>query len=203
MLENQSNLTSIIILNYNGKNFLKECIDSIIQETHSPYEIIIVDNNSPDESGEYFSKQYTNFKFILNEKNVGVPEGLNIGIRNASGEFIVLLNNDLVVMPNWLENFIKAYKKTGEALYQPKSLKFKDPKILDGTGCMINIFGFGFARDKGVKDEGQYNTQEEISYASGTCMFAPKKIFDEIGLFDPTFFAYHEELDLGCKHAST
>ncbi len=199
MLNNQSNLTSIIILNYNGNDFLEDCIDSIVKETHTPYEIIVVDNDSPDKSGEIFSKKYPLIKFVLNEKNVGVPEGLNIGIRNASGEFIVLLNNDLVVTSNWLENFFKAYEKTGEALYQPKSLKFKDPTILDGTGCMINIFGFGFARDKGIKDKGQYNKQEEISYASGTCMFAPRKIFDEIGLFDPTFFAYHEELDLGWR----
>ena len=198
-MEGKSNLTSIIILNYNGKNFLKECLDSIIQETHSPYEIIIVDNDSPDGSGEFFSKKYPDFKFILNEKNVGVPEGLNIGIRNATGDFIVLLNNDLVVQPNWLANFFKAYEKTGDALYQPRSLKFRDPGIIDGTGCMINIFGFGFARDKGMKDKGQYSVQEEISYASGTCMFAPKKIFDEIGLFDPTFFAYHEELDIGWR----
>lgn len=198
-MKNPPNFTSIIILNYNGTNYLKDCIDSIIRETHSHYEIIVVDNNSPDNSGKIFSKKYPEIKFILNEQNVGVPEGLNIGIRNAAGEFVVLLNNDLVVMPNWLDNFFKAYEKTGDALYQPKSLKIKDPTILDGTGCMINIFGFGFARDKGLKDEGKYNKQEEISYASGTCMFAPQKIFDEIGLFDPTFFAYHEELDLGWR----
>ena len=198
-MQNKTNFTSIIILNYNGTKFLQDCIDSIIRETNSPYEIIVVDNNSPDKSGELFSKKFPEIKFILNKDNVGVPEGLNIGIRNASGDFIVLLNNDLIVMPNWLENFFKAYDKTGDALYQPKSLKFKDPSILDGTGCMINIFGFGFARDKGIKDEGKYTQQEEISYASGTCMFAPKKIFDEIGYFDPTFFAYHEELDLGWR----
>ena len=198
-MQNKTNFTSIIILNYNGTKFLQDCIDSIIRETNSPYEIIVVDNNSPDKSGELFSKKFPEIKFILNKDNVGVPEGLNIGIRNASGDFIVLLNNDLIVMPNWLENFFKAYDKTGDALYQPKSLKFKDPSILDGTGCMINIFGFGFARDKGIKDEGKYTEQEEISYASGTCMFAPKKIFDEIGYFDPTFFAYHEELDLGWR----
>ena len=198
-MKTQSDLTSIIILNYNGKNFLEPCIESIVRETHTPYEIIVVDNNSPDKSGIFFSEKYPEIKFILNERNVGVPGGLNIGIKNASGEFVVLLNNDLVVMPNWLDNFFKAYEKTGNALYQPKSLKFKDPTVIDGTGCMINIFGFGFARDKGVKDDGQYNTQEEISYASGTCMFCSRKIFDEIGLFDPNFFAYHEELDLGWR----
>ena len=199
-MKTQSDLTSIIILNYNGKNFLQPCIESIVRETHTPYEIIVVDNNSPDKSGQFFSEQYPEVKFILTDTNVGVPGGLNIGIRNASGEFVVLLNNDLVVMPNWLDNFFKSYEKTGNALYQHKSLKFKDPTVIDGTGCMINIFGFGFARDKGVKDDGQYNTQEEISYASGTCMFCTRKIFDEIGLFDPTFFAYHEELDLSLIH---
>jgi len=198
-LKNKTDFTSIIILNYNGTKFLQDCIDSIIRETNSPYEIIVVDNNSPDNSGELFSKKFPEIKFILNENNVGVPEGLNIGIKNSSGDFVVLLNNDLIVMPDWLENFFKAYEKTGNALYQPKSLKFRDPSVLDGTGCMINLFGFGFARNKGVKDEGKYSKQEEISYASGTCMFAPKKIFDEIGYFDPTFFAYHEELDLGWR----
>ena len=198
-MKNKTNFTSIIILNYNGAKFLQDCIDSIIRETHSSYEIIVVDNNSPDKSGELFSKKFPEIKFILNKDNLGVPEGLNIGIRNASGDFVVLLNNDLIVMPDWLENFFKAYEKTGDALYQPKSLKFRDPSILDGTGCMINIFGFGFARGKGLKDEGKYSKQEEISYASGTCMFAPRKIFDEIGYFDPTFFAYHEELDLGWR----
>ena len=198
-MKNKTNFTSIIILNYSGAKFLQDCIDSIIRETNSPYEIIVVDNNSPDNSGELFSKKFPEIKFILNENNVGVPEGLNIGIKNSSGDFVVLLNNDLIVMPDWLESFFKAYEKTGDALYQPKSLKFRDPSILDGTGCMINLFGFGFARNKGVKDEGKYSKQEEISYASGTCMFAPKKIFDEIGYFDPTFFAYHEELDLGWR----
>jgi len=198
-LEINQKLTSIIILNYNGTNFLKDCIDSIIRETHYPYEIIIVDNNSPDKSGEIFAKKYPDIKFILNENNVGVPEGLNIGIKNSTGNFIVLLNNDLILMPNWLEHFFKAYEQTGDALYHPKSLKFKDPTILDGTGGMINIFGFGFARDKGIKDNHQHEKQEEVSYASGTCMFVPKKIFDKIGLFDSTFFAYHEELDLGWR----
>jgi hypothetical protein len=192
-------LISIIILNYNGMNFLKDCLDSVIKETHYNYEIIVVDNNSPDESGQKYSKVYPSCKFILNEKNVGVPEGLNIGIRNSNGEFIVLLNNDIKVGVGWLDNFFKAYNQNGLALYQPKFLKMKNPEYLDGTGNMINIFGFGFARAKGRKDVGKYEEIEEISYASGTCMFCPKKIFDYVGMFDGKFFAYHEELDFGWR----
>lgn len=192
-------LLSIVILNYNGMNFLENCIESIVRETNHENEIIVVDNKSPDSSGEVFSKKYPKIKFILNKKNVGVPEGLNIGIKNSNGEYIVLLNNDLVVTPDWFQPLLEAYKKNGIALYQPKFVKMTDSSIIDGVGNMINIFGFGFAREKGMKDNGQYSDLEEISYASGTCMFAPRKIFDEIGLFDEKFFAYHEELDIGWR----
>ena len=192
-------LVSIIILNYNGEKFLTECIDSIKSQTDHDHEIIVVDNASPDNSGHESAKKYPDCKFILNEKNVGVPEGLNIGIRNSSGEFIILMNNDVKVTQGWLENFFNAYKKYGVALYQPKFLKMTNPEILDGTGDMINIFGFGFARDKGQRDNKEKNDIEEISYASGTCMFLPKKIIDDIGYFDKELFAYHEELDFGWR----
>jgi len=195
----EKNLTSIIILNYNGGLFLKNCIESIIKNTPEKHEIIIVDNNSPDKSGELFLDKYKECKFILNEKNVGVPEGLNIGIKNANGEFIVFLNNDLTVNEKWLTEFFSVYEKFGDALYQPKFVKMKNPEIIDGAGNMINLFGFGFARAKGQNDHGYYEKIEEVSYASGTCMFIPRKIIDDIGLFDKTLFAYHEEVDFGWR----
>ena len=196
----KKNLTSIIILNYNGKLFLKNCIDSINEHTPQEHEIIIIDNNSPDGSGDFFKQKYPDCKFILNKTNVGVPEGLNIGIKNSNGEFLVFLNNDLTVNKNWLNAFFSAYKKYGNALYQPKSLKMKNLEQIDGVGNMINLFGFGFSRGKGEPDIGKYDKNiEEISYASGTCMFLPKKIIDEIGVFDKTLFAYHEEVDLGWR----
>ena len=104
----EKDLVSIVILNYNGKEFLENCINSIKSETEKKYEIIVVDNASPDNSGHESAKKYPDCKFILNEKNVGVPEGLNIGIRNSSGEFIILMNNDVKVTQGWLENFFNA-----------------------------------------------------------------------------------------------
>ena len=196
----EKNLTSIIILNYNGELFLENCIESIIKNTPEKHEIIIVDNNSPDKSGELFLEKYKKCKFILNKKNVGVPEGLNIGIKNSNGEFIVFLNNDLTVNEKWLTEFFSAYKKFGDALYQPKSLKMKNLEEIDGVGNMINVFGFGFSRGKGEPDIGKYDKNiEEISYASGTCMFLPKRIIDDIGIFDKILFAYHEEVDFGWR----
>jgi len=193
------NLSSIIILNYNGENFLEDCINSIKEYTTGNYEIIVVDNASPDNSGRKIVSKYPECKFILNERNVGVPEGLNIGIKNSSGEFIILMNNDVKVTKGWLEKFFNAYKIHGIGLYQPKFLKMSDPQILDGTGDMINLFGFGFARDKGQIDNQKHNKIEEVSYASGTCMFFPKEIISDIGYFDEKLFAYHEELDFGWR----
>tara|TARA_Y100000590_G_scaffold86224_1_gene96602 strand:+ start:12712 stop:13764 length:1053 start_codon:yes stop_codon:yes gene_type:complete len=195
----QKGLISIIILNYNGKKFLEDCINSIKKNTERNIEIIVVDNASPDKSGRDTALIFPDCKFILNEKNVGVPEGFNIGVKNSNGEFIIILNNDVKVTKNWIENFFDAYEKFGPGLYQPKFVKMTNPEILDGTGDMINIFGFGFARGKGQFDEEKEIGVEEISYASGTCMFFPKKIIDNIGLFDKKLFAYHEELDFGWR----
>lgn len=198
-LNSKKILVSIIILNYNGKKFLENCLESIFRETKLDFEIIVVDNDSPDNSGEIFSKKYQTCKFILNKKNVGVSEGLNIGIRNSNGTFIVLLNNDLIVAPKWLDYLFEAYEKKGEGLYQPKFLKMKDNTIIDSAGNLINIFGFGFSREKGRKDLLQYNTIEEIGFAAGTCLFCSKEIFNKVGLFDEKLFAYNEDLDLGWR----
>ena len=192
-------LVSIIILNYNGNEFLENCIESIFRETEQKFELIIVDNNSPDKSGEKLSKKYESCKFILNQKNLGVSEGLNIGINNSSGSHIILLNNDLIVAPKWLDYLFEAYEEKGSALYQPKFLKMKDNNIIDSAGNLINVFGFGFSRQKGRKDNLQYNTIEEIGFAAGTCLFCSKEIFDEIGLFDEKLFAYNEDLDFGWR----
>ena len=109
------------------------------------------------------------------------------------------MNNDVTVTDGWLDNFLFAYEKYGVALYQPKFVKMSNPEILDGTGDMINLFGFGFARDKGQRDTNLHDKVEEVSYASGTCMFLPRDIINEIGYFDQNFFAYHEELDFGWR----
>ena len=198
-MNSKTGLVSIIILNYNGEKYLEDCLESIFRETKRDFEVIVVDNNSPDKSGDKFSKKYQNCKFILNEKNEGVSEGLNVGIKNSNGEYIVLLNNDLIVAPKWLDYLFEAYEKNGSGLYQPKFLKMSDRSIIDSAGNLINIFGFGFSREKGKKDVLKYNSIEEIGFAAGTCMFTAREIFDKVGYFDKKLFAYNEDLDLGWR----
>ena len=105
---------------------------------------------------------------MVSKKNLGYCEGNNVGIRNAKGEFIAILNPDTVVDSNWLRELIKGYKTFGDGMYQPRFLTTDNHKILQGTGNMIHLFGFGFARNKGDIDKGQFNRPERIGYASGT-----------------------------------
>ena len=189
-------LISIIILNYNGGKFIEECIKSIMDSNYSSYEIILVDNNSDDKSHKICKEKFPQITLIENKSNLGYCEGNNIGIRKAKGEYLVILNPDTLVEKEWLGHLLNAYKKNGRGLYQPKLLAIDNRKRINTMGNMINLFGFGFARNKGDLDEGQFTKPERIGYASGTCLFTSKKIMNRLEMFDSFLFAYHDDLDL-------
>ena len=132
---------------------------------------------------------------------MGYCEGNNVGIRNANGEFVVILNPDTIVEPNWLNHLMSAYNEFGEGLYQPKFFSLNEKHVLQSTGNMLHIFGFGFAKDKGKIDDEKMESVEKINYASGTCLFTSKIVLDKIGLLDPFLFLYHDDLDLGWRAA--
>lgn len=189
-------LVSIIILNYNAGNLLLDCVDSIQKTNYENYEIIVVDNNSKDNSHLECAKKFPNICLIENKENFGYCEGNNIGIRKAKGDYVIILNPDTLVDTNWITELILAYEKYGDGLYQPKFLTTTDHNTIMSTGNMINLFGFGFSRGKGDLDQGKFNEHEIIGYASGTCLFSKLEIFKKLNLFDPFLFAYHDDLDL-------
>jgi GT2 family glycosyltransferase len=192
-------LVSIIILNYNAGELLLNCIGSIKKSAYKNLEIIVVDNISTDKSQETCKEKYPDIKLIQNNENFGYCEGNNIGIREAKGDYIIILNPDTIVESNWIEALISAYNKFGEGLYQPKHLSLNEKTVYMSAGNMLNIFGFGYAREKGNKDENQFNKIEEIGYASGTCLFTSSAVLKKVGLFDPFIFLYHDDLDLGWR----
>ena len=192
---------SIIILNYNAGELLEKCITSIYESNYKNFEVIVVDNNSQDESHKLCKEKFSSITLIENKENLGYCEGNNVGIRNANGEFITILNPDTIVEPNWLIELLDAYQEFGDAIYQPKFLTINNESILQSTGNMIQLFGFGYSRNKGDHDENQFSKIENINYASGTCLFTTKQIFDQLDLFDSFLFAYHDDLDF-CWRAS-
>ena len=192
-------LVSVIVLNYNAGKLLLNCIESIKKSAYKNFEIIVVDNISTDKSQETCKEKYPDIKLIQNDENFGYCEGNNIGIRAAKGDYIIILNPDTIVESNWIEELISAYSKFGEGLYQPKILSLNEKQVLQSTGNMIHVFGFGFAKDKGKKDEGIGEEIKKIGYASGTCLFTSRNVLDKVGLLDSFLFLYHDDLDLGWR----
>ncbi len=201
-LNNMNNsLVSIIILNYNAGELLIECIESVLKSNYDEIEIILVDNASKDKSHIKCKEKFNEVILLENQKNFGYCEGNNIGIRKAKGEFIVVLNPDTIVNAEWLNELMTAHKKYGDGLYQPKFLTTDNHEIIMSTGNQIQLFGFGYSRNKGEKDKKQFEKIEKIGYASGTCLFTTVKIMKELHMFDSFLFAYHDDLDLGWRAA--
>ena len=192
-------LVSVIVLNYNAGELLLNCIESIKKSAYKNLEIIVVDNISTDKSQETCKEKYPDIKLIQNNENFGYCEGNNIGIRKARGDFIMILNPDTIVEPNCIKELIFAHEKLGEGLYQPKILSLNEKQVLQSTGNMLHIFGFGFAKDKGRKDGEGDEEIKKIGYASGTCLFTSRNVLDKVGLLDSFLFLYHDDLDLGWR----
>lgn len=195
-IEEQQPLVSIIVLNFNAGDLLITCVESLLDTNYNNYEIIIVDNASTDGSHKKCKERFDKIRLIENNENLGYCEGNNVGIRMAKGEFVVILNPDTIVDPNWLSELIAAFYQYGDGIYQPKFLTTTDHSVLMSTGNMIQLFGFGYSRGKEEKDSGQFENHEIIGYASGTCLFTSMKIMKSLGMFDPFLFAYHDDLDL-------
>lgn len=192
-------LVSVIVLNYNAGKLLLNCVESLIKFTYKNIEIIVVDNTSDDNSQIECKKKFPQIKLIQNKKNIGYCGGNNVGIKEALGEFVLILNPDTIVDSNLISVLVDAYKTNGDGLYQPKILSLENKKIIQSSGNMIHIFGFGFAKDKGKLDTEQNNKIIPIGYAAGTCLFSAKEIFEKLQLFDEFLFLYHDDLDLGWR----
>jgi len=202
MKENEF-LVSIIILNYNAGKLVEDCIESICKTSYKNFEVILVDNASKDNSHILCKKKFPFISLIENKENLGYCEGNNVGIKQAKGQYIVILNPDTIVESNWLNELLKASCQLGDGLYQPKILAADDHTRINTAGNMIQIFGFGYSRGKGDIDNGQYNNQQLVGYSSGACLFTSKNVLEKIGLFDPFLFAYHDDLDLGWRAAQS
>jgi GT2 family glycosyltransferase len=189
-------LVSIIIINWNGKNHLKKCFDSLEKLDYPNFEIILVDNNSSDESVEFTKKNYPRFKIIQNKRNLGFAKANNIGFKEAKGKYILLLNNDTKVTTELLSKLVNAIKKDRRiGIIQPKIIFMGSGKLQAGGTFLTNSgFLYHFGNWKNPNDK-KYNQPKEIFSANGSCMLARREVIEKIDLFDPDFFAYFEETD--------
>jgi GT2 family glycosyltransferase len=194
-------LLSVIIPNWNGKDFLPECIDSLQKQTFRDFEVILVDNGSTDGSVQFVQERYGDFiRVIRNPKNLGYTGGNNIGIRSAHGQYIVLLNNDTLTEPTWLEALTKAIGPDPRVgMWSSKVLSYFRRTQIEAVGELIYWDGLNRARGQYEMDRGQYERVEEIFFPPGCGGMYRKTIFDEIGLFDEDFFAYGDDAEIGLR----
>jgi len=194
---------SVIILNYNSANFLGRCLKSVLNSDYSNFEVVFVDNDSTDDSvglvKDLFGRD-SRLKIIVTSENLGFAEGNNIGIKYATGEYIVFLNADTEVECRWLKELIHVMDKDlriGAA--QSKLLLMYDERRFDSAGHFLDYCGIESVESASVQgqaDTGQFNQLREIFYARGAAMITRRKVLDEVGPFDPAYFTDHEEIDL-------
>lgn len=197
-----SSLVSIIIVNWNGKENLKECLASLAKISYSPYEIIVVDNGSTDGSVEEIEKRYEDIKILRNKENLGFAEGNNVGYQKSEGKYILFLNNDTIVTPRFLDELVNFLEKNPQVGAVQSKIVFHRPgTVLHGKINSVGSFliGSGFLFHQGYgkdPDNPKYNHSREIFSVNGACFLVRRKVLEKIGVFDTDYFAYFEESDL-------
>ena len=194
-------LVSVIVINWNGRAYLGECLNSLRNQTFLDFEVILVDNGSTDESVDYVESQFSGFVRILrNAENRGFSGGNNQGIKAARGQFIALLNNDAQADCDWLKELVKAAEADPRAgMLASKIYLQGQPKVIDNVGHLIFRDGMNRGRGRLEKDHGQFDKMEEVLFPSGCAALYRREMLEEIGLFDEDFFAYGDDTDIGLK----
>lgn len=194
-------LFSVIILNWNGKHLLEECLSSIRSQTFRDFETIVVDNGSTDGSADWVKEHWAeSVSTVALPSNFGFAGGNNAGIRLARGRYVILLNNDTAVDPGWLAAMDAAVRRHPDAgMFTPKILNYYRRDEIDNTGHLIYPDGLARGRDRLEKDDGRFDEEGETLWPSGCAGVYKKEMLDEIGLLDESFFAYGEDVDLGLR----
>lgn len=198
-------LFSIIIVNFNAKEFLKNCLNSILRNSFDNYEIIVVDNGSTDGSlqlvREEFRNQPEKIKAIALSRNLGPAAARNSGARVARGEYLGFLDNDTEVDKDWICAALRCFERSEKiAAIQCKLLFLFEKDRIDYAGEFLSNLGFLVAAiEHGAVDRGQNNFAEKILAAKSAGMFIKKSVFEQVGGFDEDYFIFMEETDLGWR----
>jgi GT2 family glycosyltransferase len=195
---------SIVILNWNGKHHLRQFLPSVLSTTYDNYKIVVADNASTDDSVSFLQQFFPRVEIIQLATNFGFARGYNEALKKVEAAYYVLLNSDVEVTPDWLQPVIALLESESDyAACQPKILAYKNKHLFEYAGAAggwLDAYGYPFARgrifDVCEEDKGQYDSTEEVFWASGAALVIKKEVFQEMNGFDDYFFAHQEEIDL-------
>jgi len=196
-------LISVIVLNWNGLGLLDECFESLAAQTWQNKEFILVDNGSTDGSRELlvaWANRLPNAQTILLSTNTGFCKGNNIAFARARGEWIALFNSDAIAEPDWLVELVRYGDPANHVGMLASKILFQDPgHVIDKVGHLIYWDGQNRGRGTMETDIGQYDKPEEILWPDACAALYHRKLFEETGGFDETFFAFGDDADLGMR----
>lgn len=194
---------AVVILNWNGAKLLEQFLPSVIE--HSDVATIyVVDNASTDSSIDVLKTKFPSVNIIQNDGNYGFAKGYNVALQQVEEDYYALVNSDVEVTEGWLSPILTVFdKELNVSIIQPKILDYKNKEYFEYAGAaggFIDQYGYPFCRgrifDTIEKDNGQYDDETEIFWASGACFFIRKEIYRKLNGFDCEFFAHQEEIDL-------
>lgn len=191
-------LVSIIILNWNGKRWLKKCLPSLSKIHYSNFEIIVVNNGSTDDSDVYIKTHFPKIKIVSLIQNVGYAKASNIGADHAKGKYLLMINNDTTVTPNFLNPLVELMEKDQTiGIVQPQIRSMIHKNLLDSVGAYLTRTGFlyYFGMFKPYTNE-MYMHPLYVYSIKGACFLISRKDYLNLGGFDVAFFSYVEETDL-------
>lgn len=195
---------TIIIPNYNGIKFMKDCIESLRTQTYKNFEILVVDNGSKDESVDYLRdlesyESNLNIKVIYLDENLGFAGGVNVGLAACDSKYVILLNNDTEVFPDYVEMLVNAIEKSEKIFaINPLMINAHDKELVDDAGDGYSLLGWGYQIGVGEKVADFTKRRAVFSACAGASIYR-KSILDEIGYFDEMHFAYLEDMDLSFR----
>lgn len=194
---------AVVILNWNGKKHLATFLPSVVKYSASAT-VYLADNCSTDDSVSFVQDNFPSVKLIQNPENGGFAKGYNQALVNLNEDIFILLNSDVEVTKNWIEPILQQMKADPTiSIAQPKIKSYREKEYFEYAGAaggFIDQLGYPFCQGRIFqeieKDEGQYDDNKEVFWATGACMFVRSAVFKALGGFDERYFAHMEEIDL-------
>ena len=195
---------SVVIVSWNALETIKKCLPSVAATQHTSFEVLFVDNASQDESVEWIQHTYPDIRIVSHPENWAYCKGNNRAVEHARGELLVLLNNDVEVPPTWLDAIDATFRSNPDVgAAQPKIHQFNNRSMFEYAGAaggFLDKDGYPFTRgrifDTVEEDHGQYDTPQDLFWASGTCLVIRKALYQQLNGFEEAFFMHMEEIDL-------
>ncbi|RMG95921.1 MAG: glycosyltransferase [Chloroflexi bacterium] len=189
-------LVSVVIVSRNGRHHLAECLPSITNQTYPNIEIILVDDQSEDDTIRYVQTHFPSIRIIPQTNGPNFAAGCNLGIAAAQGELIFLVNNDTVLDPHCVTELVKTWQADPEAAGVAAMLCFYDnPSFINGLGTTSRRLGFGYDLGIGSLNVGQFDGVKEVPFLCFGAALIPRRMFEIVGPIEEMYQFYYEDGD--------